>query len=273
MNFLFYAAIFIFGVFVGSFLNSVIYRLETDQSFPFYRSFCPNCKHFLSAPDLIPILSFVLLGGRCRYCSEKISLQYLLVELTTGILFLLIYIMSENSFLTSAPFSLSYLFALFSILLVIFVYDLKHYLIPDAAIYSGVILVLIWRFFELLQPVFLGPEEFDWRIFATLLNPLLSATAPAILFWLIVFFSKEKWLGKGDIGLVFLVGLILGWPKILPALFISFVLGAIIGVWLIVLKKKTLKSEIPFGPFLVAGTFLAFFWGEKLISFYLGLIK
>ena len=246
MEILFYIFIFFFGLTVGSFLNSIIYRLRSGESFLFKRSFCPHCQHQLSWQDLIPIFSFLILRGKCRYCSQKISLQYPLVELATGLLFVSFFIFHFSFFI----------FIIACFLIIIFVYDLKYYLIPDKIIYPAIAVTFLYQLFRISD-------------FKLLVNPLLSALPASLFFLTIVLVSRGKWMGVGDIKLAFFIGLFLGWPNILVALFLAFFIGAIIGVGLIVTGKKTLKSEVPFGPFLVAGTFMAMFWGQNIINWYL----
>jgi len=236
----YYLFIFILGLAVGSFLNCVIYRLETGGSFLRGRSFCPHCKHLLGWPDLIPVLSFLILKGRCRYCHQKISPQYPLVELATGILF------AATLYFTGVE--LLY-FIIGGFLVVIFVYDLKHFIIPDKVIYPAIAIAAICNFSA-------------WP----------SALGAAAFFGAIVLISRGKWMGVGDIKLGFLMGLILGFPNILVALFLAFLIGAIIGVGVIISGKKTLKSEVPFGPFLVTGTIISLFWGQKIINWYLNFL-
>jgi len=239
--------VFIFGLIVGSFLNCVIYRLETKESFLKGRSYCPRCKHILSWKDLVPIFSFLLLKGKCRYCQKPISLQYPLVEFFTGILF----VFTFYQFLSTNPSNLLILLCQLSVvscLIVVFVFDLKHYLIPDQIIYPAIFFSLFCQPFKI------------WNLALGIL--------PSLFFLMIILISKETWMGWGDFKLAILMGIFLGWPKILTALFFAFFSGALIGLVLIALKKKKLKSQIPFGPFLVAGTFFAFFFGQEMFSFY-----
>jgi prepilin signal peptidase PulO-like enzyme (type II secretory pathway) len=248
-----YLIVFILGTFIGSFLNCVIYRIENNLSFLKGRSFCPHCKHKLGFFDLFPIFSFIFLKTKCRYCGKKISIQYPLIEIITGLLFLLIF-----RYLQFSVINFLYLLIASSLLLILFVYDLKHYLIPDKVIYS---LIGITFFYQLIYNFQAINSDF-WFF-------LLSAFGAAGFFFLIWFFSKGKCMGFGDVNLAFFMGLFLGWPNILVALFSAFFIGAIIGIGLIVLGKKKLKSQVPFGPFLIAGTFLALFWGQNLINWYL----
>ena len=242
-----YFIVLLFGLTAGSFLNCVVYRLENNQSFLTGRSFCPKCKHVLAWYDLMPVLSFLLLGGKCRHCQKKISFQYPLVEIAVALLFLAIFYYRLPVF--------SYFLSLF--LIVIFIYDLKHYLILDKVIYPAIGLTLIY---DLLR--------FD---LFTNWNLLISAIGASGFFLLIVLASRGKWMGAGDIKLAFLMGLILGWPNILVALFFAFFSGATIGVGLVLAQRKSFKSEVPFGPFLVAGTIVAMFYGQALINWYLNL--
>ena len=257
MTMIFYFFIFILGLCIGSFLNCVIYRLEEKKSLK-GRSFCPHCKHTLIWKDLIPVLSYIILGGKCRYCEKKISLQYPVVELATGILFLLIFNlqMSLPEFTLPEFFNLIYLFYVASVLVIIFIYDFKHYLIPDKILFPAIIVSLFYQFFF--------SEHF--------LNHILAAIIASGFFFVIFLISKGKWMGFGDVKLAILMGLLLGVRPVLAALFVAFFLGSVISIFLMVLHKKGLKSEIPFGPFLIAGTFIALFWGSNIINWYLALI-
>ena len=214
------------------------------------RSFCPNCKHILAWSDLIPVLSFFLLGRKCRYCQKPISWQYPLVEIATGLLFSLIFFSGASQ---SEEIAFRMIISCF--LIVIFVYDLKHYLIPDKVVYPAVILSGLWL-------VIFGEN---------ILSYFYSAALAAGFFLFFVLISKGKWMGIGDIKLGFLMGLFLGWPGILTALFLAFLFGALIGLSLVFSGRKKISSEVPFGPFLVFGTFISLFWGEDIINWYLNL--
>ena len=277
----FYIWVFIFGLIVGSFLNCVIYRLQTDEKVGgLSRSHCVKCGHILRWYDLIPVLSFLILRGKCRYCGKSISIQYPLVEIATGTLFLLIFNFQFSIF-NQFPIpnfqnlaELFYLWIIACFLIVIFVYDLKHYIILDKVIYPAIIIAFFYKIGIFAQDSGILRFAQDdqmlniWSIF----NPVLAAFLAAGFFAVIVFGSRGKWMGAGDIKLGFLMGLILGYPQILTGLFLSFLFGAIIGTGLIILKKKTLKSEVPFGPFLVTGTFIAMFWGQQILNWYFGFL-
>lgn len=270
-NILPFLFIFFFGAIVGSFLNCVIYRLETGGNFLKGRSFCPRCKHVLSWQDLIPIFSFIGLGGRCRYCQQKISWQYPLVEISTAVIFLLIFnyqFLIFKQFLILNFLNLFFYWIIASFLIIIFVYDLKHYIIPDKIIYPAIATTFLYQLFRILDFEFILKFGF-WNLdFKILINSLISAFLASAFFFLIVFVSQGKWMGVGDIKLAFLMGLILSWPDISVALVSAFYIGAIFGLGLMTFGKKKMKSEVPFAPFLVTGTFLALFWGSELIDWY-----
>ncbi|PIW90288.1 MAG: prepilin peptidase [Candidatus Nealsonbacteria bacterium CG_4_8_14_3_um_filter_40_11] len=271
LNHLFYLAIPLFGLVMGSFLNCIIYRLQTGESFLKGRSFCPHCRHELSWQDLIPVFSFLILKGRCRYCQKPISWQYPLVELATGIIFLLIVWNLEFGIcLEFGIWNLLFYLLISCFLIIIFVYDLKHYIIPDAVIYPAIAIAFLYQLFRMLN--FVNWNLFGiWNVESGILRPISSAFLASLFFLAIVFLSQGKWMGLGDVKLAFLMGLFLGFPNILVALFLAFFIGAIIGIGLIISGKRTLKSEVPFGPFLITGTFIALFWGNQITNWYLSL--
>ncbi len=290
-NIFLFLFIFLFGLCIGSFLNCVIYRLSISEAcedgprsprasrtqsqnrkFTTGRSYCPYCKHILGYKDLIPVLSYIFLKGKCRYCGKQISLQYPLVEIATASLFLLIFnflAFGEEIFSKAEYFqflNLFYYLLIACFLIIIFVYDFKYYIIPDKVIYPAIVISFIYFFITNYNFLF------DSQIISKFINFIFPAMLASGFFLLIVFVSRGLWMGMGDVKFVFLMGLILGYPNILLGLFLSFSIGAIIGMILILYKKKTLKSELPFAPFLILGTFFAFFWGEKIINWYVDLI-
>jgi len=270
--------IFAFGLIVGSFLNAVIYRLKSGDSAFQGRSYCPSCKHTLLWQDLIPLVSFVLLRGKCRYCGNQISFQYPAVEIATGVIFLFIFnfqlsLLREdfggqaifNEFSNFLIFQTLYLFVVASLLIVLFVYDLRHYILPDKILFPAIGTVAVFRLFELNH----GSLSEN---LASLAPPLAAGGSAAAFFFAIFALSKGRAMGFGDVKLTFFMGLFLGWPNILVALFTAFFLGSIIGVGLIFLQQKGWRSEIPFGPFLIIGTLVAFFWGKELVDFYINFL-
>jgi len=243
--------IFTLGLCIGSFLNVLIYRLPRSLSI-LGRSFCPKCKKKISWRDNIPILSFIFLKGRCRFCQSPISIQYPLVELATGILTLFIvhYILIYDVWA-----GVYFLFIIYS-LIVIFVSDLRYQIIPDRIVYPAIFATFIY------QIIFHTPEYEKY---------LLTGFAAAGFFLFLYFLTKKKGMGLGDVKLAGLMGLILGWPKIIVALCLAFLTGATIGVIMVLIGKKKFGEHIPFGPFLVGATIVSFFLGEQILNWYLKL--
>jgi leader peptidase (prepilin peptidase) / N-methyltransferase len=261
-------AIFLLGLAVGSFLNVLIDRLPRDES-PFRgRSYCESCKKPLLWYDLIPVVSILFLKGKCRYCRSPISWYYPIVELTTGIMFVAVTIFVLNNFQFSIfnfqsnlNFQLSqtstiayYLFIISSLIVVFFV-DLKYGIIPDKVVYPSILAAIVYLFINHQSLI---------------INHLLAAFGAFLFFLALYLLTKGKGMGFGDVKLVFLLGLVLGFPKIIVAFYIAFLTGAIIGIILILWGKKKLGgTTIPFGPFLVAGAFIALFVDLHYWSFLL----
>ena len=252
MIFILVLIFFVFGLIIGSFLNVVILRLNTEKTFG-GRSGCMSCQHKLSWYELIPVFSFLGLGGRCLKCKSKISIQYPIVELLTGLIFGALFLKFQDVFfLSTISFSLTYAFyaAAFSLLLVIAVYDLKHKIIPDElALILGIL-----AFFGLFFFNSLGFSPHLPTIWEFLSGLLISA--PFALLWLV---SSGKWMGLGDAKLAIGLGWLLGLSRALSGVVVAFWVGAIVGIALVIFSKKHgMKSEIPFAPYLVLGTILAF---------------
>lgn len=238
--------IFIFGLIIGSFLNAVVYRLKHKKNFLKGRSFCPHCKKSLSVSDLVPVLSFLILRGECRYCQEKISKQYPLVELGTGIVFLILYL----KFGLTLEF---FVYALYSIfLIIVFVYDLLYYLVLDVV---SIPAIIIGFFGSLLLGL-------------SLTNILIGGIIGLSFFLLQFVISRGKWIGGGDLRLGLMCGFMVGWPKILPLLVITYISGAIISVFLLASKKKKWKDSVPLGIFLTLATLVVILFGDIIIDWY-----
>lgn len=257
MIFAFGTIFFGLGLIIGSFLNVVIFRLNTDRSFG-GRSMCLSCQKKLNWYELIPVFSFLFLRGRCLRCKTKISLQYPLVELATGLIFLALFLKFENLFFWS-PYSFvaAYAFyaAVFAFLVVIAAYDLRHQIIPDA-------LALILGLLSFAGLFFFNID--DARIFYPHLPSLaqfLSGFILALPFALLWLVSKGKWMGLGDAKLAIGLGWLLGPSRLLSGAVLSFWSGAIFGLLLVAFSRKyKIKSELPFAPFLVLGALFAFFF-------------
>jgi len=243
---------FIFGLIIGSFLNVVILRYGTQRSFG-GRSGCMTCQNQLCWYELIPLISFFALRGRCLKCKTKISLQYPIVELITGVVFASLFLKFQDVFYTNTfvfAGTMAFYATMFSLLLVIAVYDLKHKVIPDMLVLVFGILAFIGMFLFSgygFNPHIPSVWEFLSGIFIAL---------PFALMWLI---SKGTWMGLGDAKLSLGLGWLLGLSRVLSGAVVAFWSGAIIGLILIIFSKKHgMKSEIPFAPFLVFGALIAF---------------
>ena len=239
--------IFIFGTIIGSFLNVVIFRYNTNFSFG-GRSMCLYCGKILKWYELVPLLSFLVLKGRCATCKSRLSFQYPAVEFMAGLLFLLSFMYAKNYMVDVIFYFLPYLLAVMSILLVTVVYDIRHKIIPDGLVFFFILL-------SLARPiVFPLPGE-------DLVFSLLSGPVFALPFVAIFFFSRGKWIGLGDAKLVLGIGWFLGMVGAGLALLASFWIGAIVSIILLLLKNRkfTMGSEIPFAPFLVLGFAIALF--------------
>jgi leader peptidase (prepilin peptidase) / N-methyltransferase len=244
---------FLFGTMIGSFLNVLIWRLPREETME-GRSQCPHCRHHLVWHDLVPVFSILFQRGKCKYCHKPISLRYPLIEVLTGIIFAVALWLFPVSDLATG-IMLAKIFCVVAICIVVFVVDLEHYLILNKVVYPGIVLM---------------------AVFALLLHGILPALFGAAIafipFWLLWFASRGKWMGFGDVKFAAFMGLALGVKGVIVALFLSFVIGAIVGVGLILISKKQLGSRIPFGTFLSAATIVAILWGNELANLYWQLI-
>src|SRR4030043_982596 len=242
----------IFGALVGSFLNVCISRLPKEESIIWPGSHCPCCKKPIRFCDNIPLLSYLLLKGKCRHCKKPISIQYPLIEGITALSSLFL-------FMKFGP-SLSYLFyfVFVAALIVITVIDLYHQIIPDVISLPGIVVGLIASLI-LPQITFLN------SLFGVLLGGgslFLVATCYEWLF-------KREGMGGGDVKLLAMIGAFLGWKAVILTILLSSLIGSITGIIIMVLKGKDFKYAIPFGPFLSLGAVIALFFGENIIRWYL----
>lgn len=237
------------GLAIGSFLNVLIYRADELKTILKSRSKCPHCQKVIKWYDLIPIASYILLRGKCRNCSKDISVQYPLVEGGTALVYLAIFLTFGLSWA-----SIFYMIV-FALLIVIFVYDLKTQYIFD---------VFSW-------PLLIISLALGWYFASLNLTELVyGVVSGAGILALLVVISKEKWMGMGDIIIGAAFGALLGYPRSIVFLFLSFVLGSIFGLLLIGAKKKTIKDAVPFAPFMIAAGFIALIWGNRIVDWYLG---
>lgn len=293
--------LFSLGLIFGSFLNSLIFRIDQKKPLP-KRSFCPKCKNKILWYDNIPLISYLLLKGDCRSCKKKISLEYPLVEMLCGAIFLAAGVFSApgkviytwinsiiNPLLSHAGFaqidyfgineslgsainfpilatlSLFFLLIVCFLMLAVAIYDAKTKYILSMYVYAGIFFSFSYNLSEYFR---LNSEWQVTSIFIYLFPFLLAGLIPATFFWLASKISKEKIMGAGDAEIALLMGILLGWPKVIPAYFIAFLVAGAWGSYLLITKKAKMKSEVPLGPFLILGVFFSLLFGEQIIAWY-----
>lgn len=247
----------IYGLIIGSFLNVLIYRLPRDENIAWPGSHCTSCGHKLSWYDNIPLFSYIFLRGRCRYCRDKISIQYPLVEATNAIIYILLFL----SFYSGSKLDFVFYAMISSVLVTIAFIDLKEQIIPDS-------LVLTVLGISIIQKAL--AHYLDGITFP-LMNSILGLLIAGGIFLLIVFFSGGG-MGGGDVTLIGALGFILGVRLIFLNIFLSFILGAVISIFLLATRIKTRKDPIPFGPFIILGFFITLFMGNELLSWYFNIL-
>lgn len=292
MDLFFIVSLFIFGLIFGSFLNVVTIRYNPDKGFSNVwslggRSHCPACRAQLAWYELIPVLSFLFLRGRCRHCGHRISIQYPLVELLTAIVFVAVpyqvAMLSGPIYTMGVPMTPSFFYLLaalwtvvFVLLLVLAVIDFRHMIIPDAVNVAlallGVAIVGVTQWaqgFGLFQGSFLrhyaalfGLRDSIW------MNHFVAALVGLVFFGGIIVLSRGRAMGWGDFKLAGALGILFGWPDVALVIAFSFVIGSIVSVGLMIRRRKHMKDAVPFGPFLVAGSATLFFFGHQLVSWY-----
>lgn len=249
---------FILGLCFGSFINMLVYRLEMEgkllksvyksHKYNKNRSFCDYCGRQLKWYENIPVISWLVQKGKSRCCQKKLSILYPIVEITTGLLFLICGIKFSiyNANLILLVFSLM----IITLLVFLAVFDLKHMVLPDLAILILYVIALLFWYLVHFN---------EWNYF-------ISAMWSFVFMAFLYLVTKGKGMGWGDVELSLFMGLFLGWPEIIVAFYVAFVVGALVGLVGILVKKMTGKSKVPFGPFLILGIIIAWFWGEQIIN-------
>ena len=259
-----YFTVFLLGLIVGSFLNVCIYRIPREFSIIMPSSRCPSCNTPIMPWDNIPIVSYLLLGGKCRSCKTRISFRYPFVEFLNGLFYIAVLWKFGIGWHT-----LVYL-VFFSSLIVITFIDLDFQIIPDRITLPGIPL-------GLLAGSFLLPDPFLRSSLLGIKKSLLGAFAGFGLFYLVALsgsalFKKEA-LGGGDIKIMAMVGALTGWKGVLSTTFFGSLTGTIVGIFLILLKGKTKETKIPFGPFLAFGAVITIFFGQEILSWYISVSR
>ncbi len=280
--------LFIIGLFVGSFLNLVSDRLPNGKKFVFGRSKCDFCHETLKPKNLIPIFSFVFQKGRCSFCHKKLPLFYPLSEFMTGVSFVLAGHLSDFVYNPNVQSTilLFYYIVVFGFFITIFLTDVKYYLIPDSIVIPAIVFVflssVLFRVFDLvdlkrnlaadeLGVYLLRTDYFNNHIFYSLKEfgfVLLGAIAISLFFLFLIFITKGRGMGFGDVKLGFLIGLVNGFPFGIFSIFLGFIVGAVYSLLLMLMKKKTIKDTIPFGPFLIIGSVITLLFGQTIWEWY-----
>lgn len=265
MNYLIGFLVFYFGAVIGSFLNVVILRLPNQETLS-GRSHCLKCKRQLSVLDLFPIFSFLFLKGKCRTCDNKISPRYLVMELVTGLLFLCRWLfLPPETLVLGIQLLRDWVFI--ASLVVIFMVDFEYYLILDKVLIGFGVPILVAN---IVLDILTG-QTWDLHrslVFLGLINGVGFASVFFILWWV----SKGRWIGFGDVKLMLLLGMALGWPTTFIAWMTSFFMGTIFSIPLLLLKKKEFSSKLPLGCFLSLASLLALFWGSTWFKWYLAFL-
>ena len=247
--------VFLLGLVIGSFLEVLSDRLPKEEQVVKGRSHCDHCRKRLSPLDLIPVLSYFLLLGKCRYCKKGISIKYPLVELATGLGFAYIFLNLKIFALPSPSLiSLVFLWFIFSCFLVIFMADLQYLIIPNAIVIPAAVLSI--TYYLIYFPQFLLPH-------------LLAACGSSLFLLLLYAITRGRGMGFGDVKFAFLMGLLLGFPEVVIAFYLAFLTGAVVGIILLLIGKVRFGQYIAFGPFLVIATIIVLVCKEKLLSLFL----
>lgn len=256
--------VFIAGLFIGSFLNVLIERFPRNEKIT-GRSYCEFCKAQLKWYDLIPVLSFVYLQGKCRYCHASLSYQYPLIEILTGLMFGLVYFFVT----TGQIFNLFYSLFIVSVMIVIFFTDLKYGIIPDKILVPAIIVSLVFLLTELLYSKLVYYTLIGHPFF----NHLLAGFGAFLFMLFLYLITKGKGMGFGDVKFSFLMGMVLGFPGVFYSMYLAFLTGGAFAIILILWKKKKLKSQIPFGPFLVANFLITLLFQPQLNRLFSALLN
>jgi leader peptidase (prepilin peptidase)/N-methyltransferase len=247
-----YALIAILGLVIGSFLNVCIYRIPKEESIAFPPSHCAKCQHNLSPVDLVPVFSYIFLRGRCKYCNEKISIRYPLIESLNGLLYLIVYLKFGLT-LSALKYCI-----LVSILIVIGMIDYDTQFVFTSTTIFGAIIAVI---FIIIQAIVYKTGTIDL---------ILGGLIGFGIIGLIVFLTKG--MGEGDIEIGTVCGLFLGVKGILLGLFLGIVIGGIVGIIILSLKLKKAKEKIAFGPCIAIGSLISMIWGVEILKFYWDLL-
>ena len=265
----------VLGAIIGSFLNVVIHRVPLEQSIVFPNSACPSCRTPLRAYDNIPIVSFMILGGRCRSCRNPISIRYPIVEALTALLFVAVAMRDGASY--ALPFDLAFVAALIALIFI----DAEHMILPNVITYPGIIFAVLTR---IALPYLAGPAQFDdlpglmarmpqlplWSV--SLIGAALGALVGGGSLWLMGFLWEKlrgvEAMGLGDVKMMFMVGAYLGWRLAVLTIFFGVFTGSVAGIAVMAKRGRDMQMMLPFGIFLGIGAIFSLFFGHRIIEWY-----
>lgn len=251
--------VFTFGLIYGSFLNVVVTRFDDWVSIVKGRSRCPECKTNLTSMDLVPVLSFIALRGKCRYCQKPISWQYPIVELTTAFLALASYyqlFVASDLTLSTQIIGFVLLLVFFGAMLVTFFHDLYEMMVPELSANTMLVASVLYSFI----------------VYQDNLGSIYAGLTGFLPIALLVYPSRGQWMGEGDIKIAASLGFLVGWPAAAVFIILAFVLGGAFGAIGLLSKRVKLKTAVPFAPFLIIAGIIALFWGQAIAGWYLGTI-
>ncbi len=266
--------VFTFGAVIGSFLNVCVHRLPLEQSIVMPPSHCPHCNERIRWSDNVPLVSYLALRGKCRHCGAKISPRYFLIELLTAVLFLLMWLKLtewdhppvQGIYFLKGPI---YWMVIAGLIVATFI-DFEHYIIPNEITFGGVIVGLL---LSAVYPPLMDADTIKLSLMRSLLGVVvggLSLLAVAVVGKLI--FRKEA-MGMGDVKLLAAIGAFFGWQSTLFTILVSSLLGGVVGLVLVLGRRKGWESRIPYGPYIAFGAVLWMFRGHEIINWYLSFIR
>lgn len=261
LNILYYVFFGLFGLCIGSFLNVVIYRWPNNMSIVNPPSHCTNCDYELKWYDNIPILSYIILGGKCRKCKQHISIRYTLVEIANMLLWLLCLALNFTNIALAIIYSI-----ICSIFICVFFIDLEHKIIMDRFNIALIVLAI--------ASIFLGNPKSDWvyTIFDRVAGAIIGGGFFLLMFYFAIWVFKKEGLGGGDVKFMFCAGLLLGWKNLLLSILIASVVASITMLILQKVRSDEKDYEYPFAPYLVIGTLVSMFFGTTIINSYMSLL-
>lgn len=260
--------VFVLGACFGSFLNVCIYRLPRELSIVKPRSFCPYCSRLIHWYDNIPLVSYFALKGRCRFCARRISFRYVAVEFLTAVLTVLVYQHAAAGGL--GPYEIFMRILLTYALIVLSVIDLDFYIIPNEITYSGFV---IGTLHSLISPGHIGEDSAWTGLFTAMHGAIIGGGSLWLVGWMAKLLMKKEAMGMGDVKLMAMAGAWLGWKGAVGSIMLASIIGSIVGLALVSLKRLRLESRVPFGPFLALGIFVFMMWGDALVAWYVEFVK